>query len=98
MTLYDRFSVRRDNNPNSGVIKKLFKSDNESFVKGLTKITIDDDVLQIQHSGRTSHTMSNLNNNLLDSGLGAIERLKKHFVTLTETGSPDYFYVIKFQL
>ena len=98
MTFYDRILEKRNNNPKSGVIKKLFKSEIDSFIVGLTKITLDLDVLKIQHSGRDFHTMDHLNDNLKDSGLIPIERLKNHFPTLDETGNPDYFYTIRFQL
>ena len=98
MTFYDRLTSGRGDNPNSGVIKKLFESEKDSFIVGLTKISLDFDILQIQHSGREYHTMSHLNDNLRDAGLIAVERLKEHFSTLSEMGHPNYFYVIKFQL
>ena len=98
MTFYDRLTSNRDTNPRSVEIRKLFKSDKDSFIVGLTKVSIDFDILKIQHSGRDFHTMLQLNANLIDSGLIAIERLKEHFFTLSEMGHPNYFYVVEFQL
>jgi hypothetical protein len=98
MTFYERLTSGRGKNPNSSVIRKIFNSDKKSILIGLTKISIDYDILKIEHSGRENHTFQQIDNNLFDAGFDSIEKLKTHFTTLSETGNPNYYYAIKFQV
>ena len=98
MVFYDKLRLKLDENPYSKNIEKVLRKNNNSIIIGLTKITLDEDILKIVHSGRDKHTMDNINWNLLDSGLQSVSLLKNVFPILRESGNPNYYYVIQFQL
>ena len=61
-------------------------------------MSLDYDVLRIEHSGGEHHTFEHINEDLLKLELPPIEELKELFLLLSEDGKPNYFYVIKFQV
>jgi len=98
MVLYDKFRLKMSENPYSKNIENVLKKNDNSIVIGLTKITLNGDVLKIEHSGGDKQTMDNINWNLLDAGLQSISLLKQVFPVLTENGDPTYYYVIQLQI
>jgi len=97
MVFYEKMKSRQVN-PHSKDLLKIMEDNNNSILIGLTKITLDFDVLQIQYSGRCDHTMDNVNWNLSDINISFISVLKKLFTVLHEQGHPDYYYVIQLQI
>ena len=98
MTFYERLTVNKGNNPNSSRIIKLFKKEKDSINIGLTKLSIDYDILKIEYSGSDLHTIEELNYDLYRMGLPDIDKLKSMFYILDERGKPNYYYVLRFQL
>jgi len=98
MVFYEKLKIKREESPFSKEIIKLLNDNNDIIVNGLTKITLTIDVLKIEYSGDDTHTIENINWDLLDVKLPSIKLLKELFHTLIEQGHPSYYYIIKFQL
>lgn len=98
MVLYEKLKSKMDNNPYSKNILKTMENHNNNIIIGLTKISLADDILRVEHSGSDGHTIDDVNWNLLDVDLPSTAALKELFNVLTEQGNPDWYYVMQVQL
>lgn len=79
-------------------IKQIFKN-GETVHRGLTDVKVKNNVLMISHSGNMGNNITrNVDPNIERLGLPKISELKKQYKVISEDGSPDYLYTIKFDL
>ena len=79
-------------------LKKVFH-DNKRIGLGFTEAELLRNKLRITHAGNMGNSIKDsVNPNLKRLGLPPIEKLKKMYPVIKETGSPDYMYSIEFDI
>lgn len=80
---------------------KIFGFTQTQLKKGLrysfTEVKLKKDGLYISHAGNMGHGISTVDKNLGKLGLPTIQTFKNEYTLITEVGSPDYSYYIKFK-
>jgi len=98
MVFYEKLKMKMSETPLGKEIVKVMTDNENSIIIGLTKITLDFDILKIEHSGRHDHTIGDVDWSLSDSNLPFVNTLKEALPVLLEQGHPDYYYVLKVQV
>jgi hypothetical protein len=99
MVLYDKLIANRSQSSMALKINKILNNNDNIILYKNTKITLDDDVLKIQHSGKEYDDMNVVNYILYKLGIAnSIDEMKHYLVELDESGHPNYYYVIRFQV
>lgn len=72
---------------------------NRRIVIGLTTVQRSGNILKVTHTGNMGNSISNsINPNLEKAGFPSIEEMKKEFLVIKKSGSPDYMYSIEFNM
>lgn len=99
MTFYERLTANRNKSAVGQEMRKILEQHNNVVIFGDTKVSLNDDIMRIEHSGKEHDDMSNVDYNIHQLGIAScIDELKHYLVELGEMGKPNYYYVIKFQV
>lgn len=66
---------------------------------GFTNVVCENDILSISHNGNMGNSIDmSINPNLKLMNIETIQELKSKYKLISEVGSPDYAYTIKFKI